>query len=891
MPPMLIPFEIDEAGEILAPTASPITAPRTGKFNGLDPRTPRFRTAREKDAFEATLPTAVQAQLNQPFGKDTDLNQCFYLQKTGNMTLLLLYKSGFLSNSDKKKLERVYKPARKLVQLWKRYRDVDFAGLRGFQAGWETQTELSKAQEDMTMACLFHFNLSLPAVVRWIGGPHTAEHRDNEAIFARLKDTCSDGNFRELVRIFTKGSPTYVNAKMSQDEYKAYREFGNHASIDENPEMVNKTVVKEVARGFALTLNPDIFDYLENVRQTPHGILYLDHPRKKPRVICDSSLRPYVWCNAINDVTDKRNEPKLMFAGSFVATLKWIWNLRITYPHAEIYLCDDDVSAAFRQAKYHPNLAGFHCYVLNGVLFVATGQTFGDTTSPPNFEPIALCRMEHAQALWHRTDTVERTLPLLPEIQHQDPPTADEIGTFVQANRDSKNLGVLDEDGNRKPPEFRHHVDDDLFADVLEHLERSACASALALYEILGFPDGRQVGALSLDKLDTLYGPRRTLVGYKVDSRAMTVTLLPHKRIETAEMITPWLTMKRFTLLQGAEICGKLEDASTCCRWIRPYFFAIQNTIRAALLTKGKRIRGYYKRMGVEKIRAAYALPKHMERRLASLIARDMAKLLWHSKATFEVPDEVRQTLELIRNWLRDPTVLWEKSIAHWIDRDPTFVSAGDASQRAGGGLCAELKFWFDVQWSPRVQNGCKLAADHPEYIHINVLEFVVVLIQLAACIVALESGYAGSLQLDIPHIPHLLAWTDNKVSKAWSNKVTTSSRRAQPLLGVLSGLLMRSNIGFGAGFIAGIDNDIPDFISRPELSNFTAVSHFDRAQQIFAYNDKLTHWRYFRPSLELCSLLESLLFSGRWAAPPSLPKNLGHFEPTVCTGSLFVSI
>jgi hypothetical protein len=94
---------IDEAGEVLAPTASPITS-ATAKANGLDPRTPRFRTAREKDAFEATLPSAVQAQLNQPFGKD-NLDQCFYSQKTGDMTLLLLYKSGFLSNSDKKKFE------------------------------------------------------------------------------------------------------------------------------------------------------------------------------------------------------------------------------------------------------------------------------------------------------------------------------------------------------------------------------------------------------------------------------------------------------------------------------------------------------------------------------------------------------------------------------------------------------------------------------------------------------------------------------------------------------------------------------------------------------------------------------------------------------------------
>jgi hypothetical protein len=189
------------------------------------------------------------------------------------------------------------------------------------------------------------------------------------------------------------------------------------------------------------------------------------------------------------------------------------------------------------------------------------------------------------------------------------------------------------------------------------------------------------------------------------------------------------------------------------------------------------------------------------------------------------------------------------------------------------------------------VQRGCQLDPNHAEFIHINVLEFIVVVLQLAACIAALESGYAQSLGLDIPQIPHLLGWKNNTATKAWANKVSTSSHRTQPLLGVLSELLRRSNLGFETGHIAGVDNDIPDFISRPALANEPAVSHFERSQQIFAFESKLRSWSYFRPNPDLCSLLESLLFSGLWAVPPSLPKNLELFEPTVCTGSPFVMI
>jgi hypothetical protein len=141
----------------------------------------------------------------------------------------------------------------------------------------------------------------------------------------------------------------------------------------------------------------------------------------------------------------------------------------------------------------------------------------------------------------------------------------------------------------------------------------------------------------------------------------------------------------------------------------RAYFFSVQITIRAALTTKWKKIQGYFTRMGIAKVKAKYGLPKNLERRLLPLIARDKALLLWHAKATFAIPAEVKQDLALIQAWLRDPTVKWERSVAHWIRRDPTFVSAGDASQVAGGALTEELTFWFVVHWSARVRHGCQL--------------------------------------------------------------------------------------------------------------------------------------------------------------------------------------
>jgi hypothetical protein len=466
-------------------------------------------------------------------------------------------------------------------------------------------------------------------MVRWIGGPHVGAHRDLSTILPMAKKACDEQSYQDLVRIFAQGAPTHINAECSQANYRAYRDYGNHKSFDDTTGIVTKTLLKDVKRGCALMLDPLVLDFLENTKTTPHSIFDIDHPYKNPRTVCDASAPPFFWCHAINDWTDKANEPTLTFADAFVQTLVWIWNLRITYPLLEIYLCDDDISNAYRQVKYPPNLAGLHCKVVDNVLYIDAGQNFGGTTSGGNFEPIPVCRSQLAKWLWHRFGTVAKARPLLPPIQHQEPPAPAVVAQFVQANRDSKNQGVLDNKGNRLPPPYRHHVDDCLYGDVGRYLERTVCASALALYELLGFPsDTRQIGALSMEKLDTMHRPMRKMVGYTVNSRNMTVALLQHKRDQTVATATPWLTMPAFALLQAAILRGQLESTSKCNRWIRPYFFSMQNTIRAALTEKWAKVQGFYKRKGAAATRAKYNLPKHLERRLIPLIARDKALLL-----------------------------------------------------------------------------------------------------------------------------------------------------------------------------------------------------------------------------------------------------------------------
>ena len=100
-------------------------------------------------------------------------------------------------------------------------------------------------------------------------------------------------------------------------------------------------------------------------------------------------------------------------------------------------------------------------------------------------------------------------------------------------------------------------------------------------------------------------------------------------------------------------------------------------------------------------------------------------------------------------------------------------------------------------------------------------------------------------------------------------------------MIGVLASLLRTLPIGLNADHIAGTENILADFISRP--THF-ALSHAARSEQIFQKHALARTWDYFLPSPELLQLLTSLLFNELTPDLPSLPRNLGRFVPAGST-------
>jgi hypothetical protein len=294
-----------------------------------------------------------------------------------------------------------------------------------------------------------------------------------------------------------------------------------------------------------------------NCHVTPIGLVGINKKQKTETNTRQLVLTQTTRFSGINDWTTMETEPPLHFATSFMNYLKWIYNLRVTYPKKEIYLGDDDISGAFRHMKYNPNLVGMRLCVIAGHLASSTGTTFGDNTSPLNFEPIADARWQLAQYLWKQSNTISQTTKFLPAIQLAAPPSADDIQSFVRADANSINRGVTDNNSNQMAPQFDHHVDDNIYADVGEYMHRRVCLSVLALWQILGLPNKERPNPLRRKKFCGTYTHLRKTLGHLVDLRDMTVVITPEKREILLEELYDWINVvKEFTLRDITSLHG-----------------------------------------------------------------------------------------------------------------------------------------------------------------------------------------------------------------------------------------------------------------------------------------------------------------------------------------------
>jgi hypothetical protein len=516
-------------------------------------------------------------------------------------------------------------------------------------------------------------------------------------------------------------------------------------------------------------------------------------------------------------------------------------------------------------------------YCLADFLALAVGQTFGDCSSPPNFEPIARARCALAEH-YSKTDA---NVPLFPEytaaVVFQ--PEPDDAVTFTPATADRLNPGVQDANGDRLPTAYNMHVDDSLYAEVgRQRLLKAMRHSIHALHEVLGGDDPTlRPRLVDQEKFHREpIGHRRTQLGVVIDTRRLTVEMTDAKHQDLwTELTSRWGTHRRsFTVLEAAELLGKLIDAANTCTWGIFLFISLQQTMHRLLARNHNRLmqtREFQDLVSSQRDSATQSAPSRLR-----WFNKKIGKALWASKAKTFIDAELRNELDFLTLVFSDRAKYrWEAPIALLIPRDPSYETLGDACLTGAGGFSLSLHFWWALEWPDYIE--CRtlrhLGKRSSHLISINLLEYATIVLGLAASILAWEQ-----LPEPKPFHPLLLMLTDNTTAESWTKRIAgLKSPQARCLARLFCHLLMFSpEFGIKTEHIEGEKNKLADFLSRLRrtLGDNSPLNFSDLAQTYPA----LHNCRRFHPSPELLSLLFSSLSSGS-ASIPTTRVPLGHLS------------
>jgi hypothetical protein len=134
-------------------------------------------------------------------------------------------------------------------------------------------------------------------------------------------------------------------------------------------------------------------------------------------------------------------------------------------------------------------------------------------------------------------------------------------------------------------------------------------------------------------------------------------------------------------------------------------------------------------------------LPSNLRDGLCMLVSREKARFLWSSCHLIKPCPHVLASLAYLQCCLALSPGPSEVPLGQIIPCKPLVHSRSDASQREGGGHSLELWFWFDVKWSPEAVRGLRSTRlGTPGCVHINALEVIVLLLQLATAHVRLDT-------------------------------------------------------------------------------------------------------------------------------------------------------
>ena len=422
--------------------------------------------------------------------------------------------------------------------------------------------------------------------------------------------------------------------------------------------------------------------------------------KPKFRIIHDLTFARAGGHSSVNDDTDFSSAPSCELGHVFRDVLLRVLFLRQLHgPTARIVLCRVDVKDAYRQVLVDPVGAPVFGYAMGEYVVVDLRLQFGWRNSP-GFWGLMASALEHSH-----THSTFQNAAVSPQgaaaVGHVRlaPPRG---GSVTSLPRDCRTVSGS---GGYAGSRFfvRYYVDDGILVEVQwwpdgRHCMRTVQSLASDHFRLLGVRGAYDPSLLSASKV-TNWDTRLEVLGWWVDTEALTLTAPPHKRLKLRVLSAEWpSTRTHASAKQVSQLAGFLMHISFA---VRPGSFFVHRLLSS---------------VGMPRIAAG----DHFAGRMADPGRR------------VALGPEVHADLELWR-WFVDKGVdarggVLSAPMYHLLERPAQRTLFSDASKIAVGGYCLETGVYWRYDLTAQEQSrfcGSSKSVRGVDDLSINVLELL----------------------------------------------------------------------------------------------------------------------------------------------------------------------
>ena len=693
------------------------------------------------------------------------------------------------------------------------------------------------------------FDLQYPDVIRFLGHEYTPAWERLHAVWRIIDEhrrRSGDGpivpdgprpDFRRVLRIQTEGSPLEGHFQCSVEALHLRNLYDNHQSLTAVADDYFAKLQKEEDRSYHILFPRFLWQFFPGlhlafinwVPPRPHkpndeGRLTVDpttvlSPRRTQSLMSASAGHGPIL-NSADFLADESpttetaplddgaanasiprpgmpggydQNPPIYYSTAFTRMLELIWNLRIRHPHSDIRAAADDISAAFRWLLYHPDLASVFATVFRRWLILPTSLIFGAANSPSFYMLLGELRawLSSVGAFGPNSSSLMQCVEI--------PPTPLDVH-LTQAQPDRRQNGSL---LDYTPRQLIHaaYVDDQGTAQTIDHVWEALNNSVLAAYVVFSFPDeDRRPPCINPRKWSVTLAAILLFLGFEIDTRALTVSW-PREKRESLR------TLLRTTFLRP-------RPYASCPIRVTPQEAArVLGTVRNGALVAP---------LGnLLSLNLQLAVNRAMTMQLSSGRRDTLGRDFWQ-RTRFRVPNTVIDDLRMLDASF-DHDDVWTRSIGLLIPREPCAEPTGDAAPSGMGGYCtwdgymwrlsaADLRaYGIQVPTPAELARQRQASVDYDEKVHINILEFVVIIINM---LFSLSFQKRHSERDEFVYNPK----TDNTSALSW---IRYSGKHVNPVVSNLARLLTKLAILHPQTLIMGVHipgklNGPADALSRP---------------------------------------------------------------------------